>query len=88
MQDIEKKLEKNAEERAEILQRICANKTAGEQKDGDIESEIADVKNSQEELARPSTTPLGPRSRDGRCQRGYSEPPLTEPEGGDRPGED
>ena len=50
MQDIEKKLEKNGEERAEILQRICANKTAGDQKDGDIESEIADVKNTQEEL--------------------------------------
>ena len=33
-----------------MLQRICANKTAGDQKDGDIESEIADVKNSQEEL--------------------------------------
>ena len=43
-------MEKNGEERTEILQRICANKTAGDQKDGDIESEIADVKNSQEEL--------------------------------------
>ena len=43
-------MEKNAEERAEILQRICANKTAGEQKDGDIEGEIVDVKNSLEEL--------------------------------------
>ena len=52
LQDIEKKLEKNCEERGDILQRILSNKTAGDQKDCDIETEITDVKNTFEELRR------------------------------------
>ena len=52
LQDIEKKLEKNGEERAEILQRISTNKTVSDQKDCDIEGEIAEVKESHEELRR------------------------------------
>ena len=43
-------LEKNAEERAEILQRISDNKITSDKKDRDIEKEIADVKNVQQEL--------------------------------------
>ena len=52
LQDIEKKLEKNGEERAEILQRISTNKTVSDQKDCDIEGKIAKVKESHEELRR------------------------------------
>ena len=52
MQDIEKKLEKNCEERGDILQRILSNKTVRDQKDCDIETEITDVKNTFEELRR------------------------------------
>ena len=52
LQDIEKKLEKNGEERAEILQRISTNKTVSDQKDCDIEGEIAEVKESHKELRR------------------------------------
>ena len=43
-------LEKNAEERAEILQRISDNKITSDKKDRDIEKEIVDVKNVQQEL--------------------------------------
>ena len=43
-------LEKNAEERAEILQRISDNKITSDKKDRDIEKKIADVKNVQQEL--------------------------------------
>ena len=43
-------LEKNAEERAEILQRISDNKITSDKKDRDIEKEIAEVKNVQQEL--------------------------------------
>ena len=50
MQDIEKKLEKNAEERAEIFRRISTNKSATDQKNADIESEIAEVRKAHEEL--------------------------------------
>ena len=50
LQDIEKKLEKNAEERSEILQRISANKIASDEKDCNIETEIAEVRSTQEEL--------------------------------------
>ena len=52
LQDIEKKLKKNGEERAEILQRISANKTATDQKDCDIEGEITEVKSRHEKLRR------------------------------------
>ena len=50
LQDIGRMLEKNAEERAEILQRISDNKITSDKKDRDIEKEIADVKNVQQEL--------------------------------------
>ena len=50
LQDIGRTLEKNAEERAEILQRISDNKITSDKKDRDIEKEIADVKNVQQEL--------------------------------------
>lgn len=50
LQDIRRMLEKNAEERAEILQRISDNKITSDKKDKDIEKEIADVKNVQKEL--------------------------------------
>ena len=50
LQDIGRRLAKNAEERAEILQRICNNKITSDKKDRDIEKEIADVKNVQQEL--------------------------------------
>ena len=50
LQDIGRILEKNAEERAEILQRISDNKITSDKKDRDIEKEIADVKNVQQEL--------------------------------------
>ena len=52
LQNIETKLEKNGEERADILQRILSNETAHDQKDSDIETEITDVKNTFEELRR------------------------------------
>ena len=50
LQKIGRTLEKNAEERAEILQRISDNKITSDKKDRDIEKEIADVKNVQQEL--------------------------------------
>ena len=50
LQDIGRMLEKNAEERAEILQRISDNKITSDKKDRAIEKEIADVKNVQQEL--------------------------------------
>ena len=50
LQNIGRMLEKNAEERAEILQRISDNKITSDKKDRDIEKEIADVKNVQQEL--------------------------------------
>ena len=50
LQNIGRTLEKNAEERAEILQRISDNKITSDKKDRDIEKEIADVKNVQQEL--------------------------------------
>ena len=40
LQDIGRRLEKNAEERAKILQTINDNKIARNQRDGDIEREI------------------------------------------------
>ena len=40
LQDIGRRLEKNAEERAKILQTINDNKIARNQRDGDIEKEI------------------------------------------------
>ena len=52
LQDIGKKLEMNAEERAEIHQRISANKTSSDQKDANIESEIAEVRKAQEDLRK------------------------------------
>ena len=50
LQNIGRMLEKNAEERAEILQRISDNKITSDKKDRDIEKEIVDVKNVQQEL--------------------------------------
>ena len=52
LQNIETKLEKNGEERADILQRILSNETARDQKDCYIATEITDVKNTFEELRR------------------------------------
>ena len=50
LQDFGRMMEKNSEERAEILQRISDNKITSDNKDRDIEKEIADVKNVQQEL--------------------------------------
>ena len=50
LQDIGRMLEKTAEERAEILQRISDNKITSDKKDRDIEKEIADIKNVQQEM--------------------------------------
>ena len=52
LQIIGRMMEKNTEERAEILQRISTNKTLSDQKDCDIEGEIAEVKESHKELGR------------------------------------
>ena len=50
LQIIGRMMEKNTEERAEILQRINDNKIARNQKDGDIEKDIVDVQNTQQEF--------------------------------------
>ena len=52
LQDIGKKLEMNAEEREEIYQRKSTNKTSSDQKDANIESEIAEVRKAQEDLRK------------------------------------